>query len=345
MKRVSVITAVYKAEKFIAKTVQSVLDQTYPHFELILVNDATPDRSIEICQQFNDPRIRILHQENRGAPGAKNTGIRHATGDYIALLDADDLWLPEKLEKHVAHLERSPDVGLSYCRSAFIDEDDNPLGIYQIPKLTDITPRYLLCRNPVGNGSVPVMRREILEGIKFQDTVHGVVEDFYFDERLRQRNADCTDSECWLRMALTTPWKLEGIPEALTLYRVNSGGISANVEAMMEGLQRSVEKTCTYAPEVAQWAGAARAYQLRYLARRAVSLKDADTAVQYINNALTAFPGILLEEPRRTVMTLGAAYLLKLLPKSLYQQIETAALKATGANQRRRIQQEQRLES
>src|SRR4028119_483182 len=105
MKKVSVIIPVYKVEKYVAATVQSVLQQTYKNFELLLIDDGSPDRSVEICQQFTDPRIKIISQTNRGLAGARNTGIRHAQGDYIALLDGDDMWLPNKLEKHIEHLE------------------------------------------------------------------------------------------------------------------------------------------------------------------------------------------------------------------------------------------------
>lgn len=109
--RVSVILPVYGVEKYIQQTIQSVLDQTYQNFEIIVVDDESPDKSVEICQGFDDSRITIIHQKNRGLAGARNTGIRHAKGDYLAFLDGDDLWHPEKLEKHVYHLESSPNVG------------------------------------------------------------------------------------------------------------------------------------------------------------------------------------------------------------------------------------------
>ncbi|MGL5077637.1 MAG: glycosyltransferase family 2 protein, partial [Waterburya sp.] len=117
MKLVSVIVPVYNVEDYIAQTINSVLNQTYPHFELLIIDDASPDRSLEICQQFRDPRIKIISQKNRGLAGARNTGIRHAQGDYLAFLDSDDLWLPEKLAQHIQHLESAPQVGVSFSRS------------------------------------------------------------------------------------------------------------------------------------------------------------------------------------------------------------------------------------
>ncbi|MBD2103238.1 glycosyltransferase family 2 protein [Leptolyngbya sp. FACHB-261] len=338
---VSVIIAVYKVEQYIAATVQSVLAQTYQDFELLIVDDGSPDRSVEICQQFQDPRIRIIRQKNRGANAARNAGIRQAQGQYLAFLDGDDLWLPEKLAKHIEHLEQSSKVGISFSRSAFIDEAGNPLGIYQMPKLQGITLADTLCRNPIGNGSAAVIRRAVFEAIKFQDELDGTLQDFYWDEQLQGSQ----DLDCWFRIAIQTPWQVEGIPEALTLYRVNSGGVSANLLRKQASWEQVIEKTRAYAPAlVAQWENPARAYHLRYLARRAVSLRDGAVAVQLFQQALTTYWRMLLEEPRRTVLTGAAAYLIWLLPQPLYYQLEALALKVTGANQKRRILQDQAQE-
>lgn len=333
---VSVVIPVYKVERYINETLQSVFAQTYQNFEIIIVDDESPDRSIEICESYEDPRIRIIHQKNRGLAGARNTGIRHSKGKYIAFLDSDDLWLPEKLESHVKHLESSPEVGVSFCRSAFIDDNSKPLDIYQIPKLTDITPHYIFCRNPISNGSVPVIRSEVLEAIKFQDDIQGQLEDNYFDEHFHQSE----DIECWVRIALQTSWKVEGIPEALTLYRVNSGGLSAHVEPQLESWEAMVEKTRIYAPDfVAQWESLARAYQYRYLARRAVRNRDGNTAVKLINKALKQDKRIIREEPKRTLITIAAAYIISILPKSWYITIEKLALKIIGKSQKQSLGQ------
>ncbi|OUL33347.1 glucosyl transferase [Nostoc sp. T09] len=339
MNKVSIIIPVYKAEKYIAATLQSALDQTYKNIEILIIDDGSPDRSIEICQQFTDSRIRIIRQENRGLAGARNTGIRQAQGEFLALIDADDLWLPGKLEKHIAHLEKSPEVGVSFSRSAFIDEAGQPLGTYHMPKLTGITPPYLLCHDPVGNGSAGVFRREVFEGIRFQDNLRGYLEDFYFEERFRMSQ----DMELLLRIALQTPWQIEGIPEALTLYRVTSGTISTNWFKKIEAWEKVIERVRTYAPElIAQCANQSRAYQLRHLARRAVRLQaQGNIAMQLINRTLATHWRILLEEPRPTLMTLAAAYLLWLLPQSGYANIETIVAKITGFLQRQYIPESQ----
>ena len=341
MKKVSVIIPVYKVENYIAATVQSVLDQTYKDFELLVIDDGSPDRSGEICQQFKDPRIKIIRQPNRGVAAARNTGIRQAQGEYIALLDADDLWLPEKLAKHVEHLETSPEIGVSYSRSAFIDEADNPLGIYQMSKLTEVTPLDLLCRTPIGNGSVAVIRREVLEAIKFPANLYGTVEDFYFNDDRQLHPSE--DVECWLRIAVQTDWKIEGLPEALTLYRVNPNGFSAQLLKKLNSWKKLLEVARSYTPpeQLAEWENPAMAYQLRHLARRAVTLAAGSTAVDLAHQAMSTYWRILVEEPRRTLLTLAAAYSLWLLPGSLYDQMQSLALRMTGANQKRRMLQEQ----
>ncbi len=338
MKKVSVIIPVYGVERYISKTIESVLEQTYKDFELLIVDDGSPDRSVEICQRFTDPRICIIRQQNQGVCAARNAGIHQAQGEYLAFLDGDDLWLPEKLEKHVEHLESSPGVGVSFSRSAFIDEAGQPLGLYQLSELQGITPPYILYRNPIGNGSAPVIRRQALEAIKFQEDFGTSLKDCYFDEQLHH----VEDIECWLRIILQTNWQIEGIPEALTLYRVNPSGASTNLLKQFESLERVLDKTRTYAPElVERWGDTARAYQLRFLARRAVRSQSASTAIKLAHRSILTHWQILIEEPRRTLLTLAAAYSLWLLPRSFYHQLEALGLKLTGASQKRRILQEQ----
>ncbi len=330
MTLVSVIVPVYNVEAYITTTLQSVLAQTFTDFEVLVVDDGSGDQSIELVKQFTDRRIKVIQQANRGLAGARNTGIRNAQGEYLAFLDSDDLWLPEKLAKHVQHLQQNPQVGVSFCRSSFIDDAGNPLGIHQMPKLTEITIEHLLCRNPIGNGSVPVIRREVFEAIAFSQNRYGSEESFYFDEDFRSSE----DIECWVRIMAQTDWQIEGIPEALTLYRVNNQGLSANVDKQFESWLRMLDKTAGYAPElIATWGAKAKAYQYRYLARRAVRSQDIDRAFDLICSALQTHWQIITEEPRRTLLTVAAVALLKFLPKKVYKSLEAIAIKVTGFSQ------------
>jgi glycosyltransferase involved in cell wall biosynthesis len=324
MPNLSIIIPTYNAEKYIADTIRSALAQTYTDFELLIVDDGSTDRSVEVARKFSDPRVQIIHQENRGLPGARNTGIRQARGQYITFLDADDLWVSSKLEKHIAHFEQELNIGISFSYSMFIDEFGKSLGLYQKPRrLRNIDPAYVLCRNPIGNGSSAVIRREVFAAIEFQDNLHGQLENYYFDERLRHNRADATDVECWLRIAIQTNWQFAGLPEVLTLYRVNSTGLSANSLKQLEALERVIEKTRTYAPDIINASErTAQAYHLRYIARRAVTLRDGKMAMEMMQQAMASDWRILLQEPGRTLLTMAAAYLLNHLPASLYSRTE-----------------------
>ena len=163
----------YNAARTVAASLESVLAQTYTKLEILVVDDGSTDEGVAICRSYGDSRIQIVPQQNRGLAGARNTGIRHSSGAILAFLDSDDLWLPEKIERHVQHLEANPSVGVSYSRSAFIDDQGQPLGIYQMPQLNAITPELIFCRNPIGNGSAVVIRREVLEAIRFQANLYG----------------------------------------------------------------------------------------------------------------------------------------------------------------------------
>lgn len=338
MPEISVIMPVYNVEAFVADAVASVLAQTFTDFELLIIDDVSPDGSIAICERFDDPRIRIIrHDENRGLAGARNTGIRNARAPLLAFLDSDDCWQPEKLALHLAHLAERPTVGVSFSRSAFIDEAGQPTQCYQMPRLGGIEPGYYLCRNPIGNGSAPVIRREVFEQIAYPGEREGVDEQWYFDESLRRSE----DIECWIRIALTTDWEIEGIPEALTLYRLNAGGLSAQLFAQYESWEQVIEKTRGYAPAfIARWEKPARAFQLRYLARQAIRLQDGRAALQLTARALRTDPSILAKEPGRTLTTLGAAMLLRLLPRTLYRRFEDIAQRAIGHLQKKRIDQD-----
>ncbi|KZN41229.1 glycosyltransferase family 2 protein [Pseudoalteromonas luteoviolacea] len=321
---VSVVIPMYNVGKYIELSINSVLKQTYQDFELICVDDGCSDDTLAKVAQFDDARIKVISQLNRGLSGARNTGIRAAQGDYIALLDADDYWAPEKLEKHVAHLEANDQLGISYCPSLFIDEDDAPLGIGQFPKLKNITTKHIFCRNPIGNGSAPMIRKTVLDSIAFQDGMRNWVQ--YFDEELRQSE----DIELWLRIALDTDFKIEGIDQPLTFYRVNASGLSSNLHKQFNSWQYAVDQNrIGHDAFFSKYASLAKAYQLRYLCRRAIQSRNCTQAIKLMHEALKTNWRILKEEPKRTLATLACTYLCA-LPNSLYNAIENAAMRGAA---------------
>jgi glycosyltransferase involved in cell wall biosynthesis len=331
---VSVVMPLYNSAATVRESLDSVLAQSYRNLEILVVDDGSTDEGVALVEQVQDPRLRVIRQRNRGLAGARNSGIRASNGAIVAFLDSDDLWRPEKIERHVQHLRSHPEVGVSYSCSAFIDENSRPLGIYQTPTLQNITPELILCRNPISNGSCVVIRREVLDGIRFEANLYGTPESYWFDDSFRQSE----DIECWIRIALQTSWRIEGIGEPLTLYRVNSGGLSANVEKQFASWQRVLDKTATYAPEViARHGKRALGYQLRYLARRAIREREPRTGVRLVHRAIRSYPRLLLEEPLRTTITLAAGYCGLLLPASLFRLLENTMMRITGVMQRLRI--------
>ncbi|MEP9356016.1 glycosyltransferase family 2 protein [Xanthobacter sp. KR7-65] len=323
---VSVVMPVYNVEAYVADAIRSVLAQTFTDFELIVVDDGSTDASAAIIAGFDDLRLRVIRQTNRGLAGARNTGIRAAAGRYIALLDSDDLWTPDKLDAHVRHLDRAPHVGVSYSQSDFIDDSGRRLGLRQAPKLTDVDLLDVLTRNPVGNGSAPVLRRAALDEIAEPIARDGRIEPAYFDETFRQSE----DIECWVRIALRTQWRFAGIGRPLTLYRVNSGGLSANLDRQLASWERMIAKAARYAPEtIRRHAPLARAYQYRYLARRAVRMRDRTKALPLMVAALRSDPAILWQDPGRTLTTLVAAGMLSGIPAAVYARLESAAMAIT----------------
>lgn len=320
---ISVVIPCYNVAAFIEGSIKSVLAQTFRSYEIICVNDGSTDNTSDLIRQFRDPRIRLIEQKNRGLAGARNTGINASRGIYVALLDADDLWHPSKLEKHFKHLQLNPEVGISYSASEFMDENGQRLGIGQYPKLTDISAKDIFCRNPIGNGSAPVIRKSLLNRIARSKAEGSCVRREYFDERLRQSE----DVEFWLRIALQTNYHFEGLEEALTYYRINMSGLSANLDKQYQSWMFSVSQNKKINPTfVKKWFSLASAYQKRYLARRAVQARNPLTALRLIKEALVQDRRILTEEPKRTLVTLACAVLCA-LPERLYQAMENTAMR------------------
>jgi hypothetical protein len=123
MARVSVVIPTYNCADFIARAIDSVLDQTYKDFEVIVVDDGSTDNTADIMSRF-EKRVRYLLQENKGVSAARNLAVLHATGELFAYLDADDKWYPQKLELQVRFLDTHPECGLVHSDVSVIDEND-----------------------------------------------------------------------------------------------------------------------------------------------------------------------------------------------------------------------------
>lgn len=325
----SIIVPAFNVQETLAETLRALLAQSYPTYEIIIVDDGSTDATARIASGFaKEAVVRVIRQSNRGLAGARNTGIAASRGSVIGFCDADDLWESEKLALHVAHLKANHRVGISFSGSALIDDTGAFTGQAQRPRLRNIDTQYIFKRNPVGNGSAAVLRREVFDAIAFRPD-HETARDWFFDETFRQSE----DIECWLRIALSTDWEFEGVPGALTRYRISTGGLSSATDRQLACWERMVDKLEVLAPAFfAAETPAARAYQLRYLSRRAISELDALRAVELTRAWVKTSWTPLREEPLKSVVTLSAACVLSLFgPRVLRQAMALTA--RTGAAQ------------
>ena len=311
---VSVIVPVHNAGDVLVDTINSVLEQTYADFELILVDDGSTDHSASVCKTFTDPRIRYFWQENAGVSNARNAGMSLARGRYIGFLDSDDLWHREKIAAHVAHFEAKPEVGVSYSSCQFIDSTGALLNTNFRPKMNGITAADVYCRNPISGGSSAFFRRSIFQDIVEPASGDGLRE--YFDTTASAPGLSfAEDHQCWLRMAIHSDLKFEGIDRFLTCYRIHDEGLSANIEAMHKGwdaINAYVQRT---APEIYKAHHArANAYQMRYYARRSVAMKNGPMALAYVRRSFGYSLEPLWREPVKSLTTLCAAALMCLMP-------------------------------
>lgn len=202
----SIVTPTYNCAKFIAETIDSVLQQTYSNWEMIIVDDASKDNTEEIVKRYDDNRIKYIRlEENGGAAVARNTAMREAKGKYIAFLDSDDLWKPEKLEKQIAFMKQH-NYNITATDYEQISEEGESLHkIIRTKKKVNYNGILLSC--PVGNSTV-MYNVENLGKFEVPN--------------IRKRN----DDALWLQMLKKEKY-IYGMPEVLMKYRVRANSISS----------------------------------------------------------------------------------------------------------------------
>jgi glycosyltransferase involved in cell wall biosynthesis len=199
---VSVVIPVYNARDVIRETLESLFAQTYPHFDVIVVDDGSTDGSGEVVQGYGD-RVRYMVQRNAGVACARNRGIAAARGKYIALLDHDDLWGREKLAKQVSVLDSQPSVGMVVTDVAHIDRAGRPMNQAGLAYQPQHEFARLFVQGFVPTPSATLIRKDLLEAVGG------------FDEQFNSAGMD--DHELWTRIAAATV--IAGIAEPLTLHR------------------------------------------------------------------------------------------------------------------------------
>lgn len=227
---VSAVVPAFNAEATLEHTLRSIAAQDYERLEILIVDDGSTDATAEIAERFcaAEPRARLLRKENGGVASARNLGIGEARGDYVAPIDADDLWHPAKISKQVAAALGAPEPpGFVYCWFRDIDEagqvwrDGPPLAV-EGPAL-----QRLAYSNFVGNGSAPLIPRPALLAVGG------------YDERLRGLGAEgCEDLLVQFRLAQLHPVAL--VPEYLVGYRLTSGSMSGDPDRMFRSWRQAM---------------------------------------------------------------------------------------------------------
>lgn len=212
MPQVSVIIPAYNKANLTVQTVKSVLNQTFKDIEIIVVDDGSVDDTSEKLSQFGD-RIIYVYQKNKGACGARNTGIRYAQGNYLAFLDCDDLYESDKLELSVNALKQNEAIGFVYSAAFLIDNDNKTLRIYQTKQYKNIEQIFdkLLLGNFICNSTV-VVRKEVIDKAGL------------FDETIFMP----ADWDMWLRFSEISKGKY--LDKPLTHYRVSNNYVFRNLD-------------------------------------------------------------------------------------------------------------------
>ena len=206
---ISIIMAAYNAEKTIEKAINSVLNQTYPNFELLVVNDCSKDRTVELVKSIaaTDGRVRLISNvKNSGVSHTRMHGLEEAKGSWIAILDSDDAWTPEKLEKQI-ELQKRTNADLLFTGSAFMDSDGQPIDWY-LHAPAEVSYRQLLKQNVLSNSSALVRKGLYAKYYAIGDGMH---EDFAI----------------WLSI-LKEGKKAYGVDEPLLIYRIAKSSKSGN---------------------------------------------------------------------------------------------------------------------
>jgi glycosyltransferase involved in cell wall biosynthesis len=224
-KLVSAIIPNYNYAHYLGEAIDSALGQTYPYIEVIVVDDGSTDGSRDLLQSYGDC-IRTLFQQNQGVAAARNNGVNASQGEYVAFLDADDVWLPSKIEKQVGRFRGDEDLGLVHVGVREVDENGNTL-LERLEGLEGAVANQLLMlkrEGVLGGGSGLMVPRRVF------DEVGG------FDMRLS------TSADWDLFYQISNRHSVGFIPEILVKYRVHASNMHSNVAVMEHDMTIAFDK-------------------------------------------------------------------------------------------------------
>ncbi len=294
----SVIMPVYNAQDHLRETVQSVLDQSFTDFEMIMIDDGSSDNSLAILLELanHDDRLKVISKNNQGVSVTRNMAAEIASGKFLAFLDADDIWLPEKLATHYALHHRNATISVSYAQIAFVEPDYlNSPKTYSTVLEHPLTINEIISENPVCTTSNLVVSRILF------------IASGGFDESMTH-----AEDQEWLARIVYDGHIICGIDKYLVDYRLSPDGLSINLPAMYDGWkliahQYSASEDFKYS----------EAIFLRYLSRRALrSGAPSKIALKYAIKGLSSDSQGFFNDKKRGWLTLISAGVGLVLPRS-----------------------------
>lgn len=255
MPLITVVIPVYNGEKTVRETIDSVLNQTFQDWELIIINDGSTDKTLEIIGSIKDERIKVFNYPNAGLAASRNRGISLAKGEYISFIDADDLWTPDKLEVQLKALQENPQAVVAYSWTDIIDESSQIIRAGSYITFNGDVYANLLLMNFISNGSNVLIRTEALKEVG------------KFDESLKSGE----DWDMWLRLA--TRYQFVAVDKPQILYRMSGNSMSANLWRMEEESMQVIELAFDRAPASLQHLKpSSKGNVYKYLAFKALDL-------------------------------------------------------------------------
>ncbi|MCA9467859.1 MAG: glycosyltransferase [Nitrospira sp.] len=231
---ISVIIPAYNAERFIHLAVESVLSQSYPPHEIIVIDDGSTDNTREVLKIF-EGKVRCLYQENRGPSAARNAGIRVAEGDLISFLDADDLWTSNKLDSQYAYMMAHPEIAMVFSDHEEFNEKGMSLDSYLGTKLKSFAV-FPIETGPIENAFEKLVVENFISTPTVMVRKACLEKTGLFDEEIWS----VEDRDLWLRISATFP--IACIPKKFCKRRFHQGNISRQQELTLQGRVRVLEK-------------------------------------------------------------------------------------------------------
>ncbi len=278
---VSVIIPAYNAETYLTRTLQSVLTQNYQNLEVIVIDDGSEDNTCHIVELIakTDPRVILLRQGNAGVASARNHGIQRAKGEFVAPIDADDIWYPEAMAKLVDQFQANDTkLGVVYAWSIDIDEREQPTGGFHAAAIHGNVYKTLICHNFLGNASSTLIRTSCLEQVGGYDT-----------QLKAQQAQGCEDWDLYLRLA--EHYTFRGVPEFLIGYRNIPTTMSGDLRQMARSQQLMLENVEQRHPNIPRFLyRLSRSSYYLYLAHQSHANSNAKQTLYWLWQAIQIDP-------------------------------------------------------